>query len=310
MDELMSEASCGELPEESHSIGNPLTEFKALHTAIHQVALSHDEVDALRCAALQLATDLQARLDAVMPPEFGTETPFHALQGMDELRLVTDLVPREEALCLALACRKFRDAVFARCPRDCGGLRLKLSVGAHVGSISRLHWAVDTLRMPIDMACSCAAGKGKLDVLQEVRRLGGPWDEGTSQAAAQGGHLHVLQWLRAGPMKARCPWDERTCEAAARGGHIDVLRWMRQRKCKWDEGTCFAAATKGHLAVLQWARKNACPWDPDLLEEALECGQFDTFEWAWNNGLAEEYEESVHPICNAVRARTARSDIA
>lgn len=41
--------------------------------------------------------------------------------------------------------------------------------------------------------------------------------------AAEGGHLHVLQWLR----ENGCPWSEWTCAYAAYGGHLHVLRWLR-----------------------------------------------------------------------------------
>ena len=35
-----------------------------------------------------------------------------------------------------------------------------------------------------------------------------------------GGHLDVLQWLRANG----CPWDGYTCRGAAQGGHLEVLQ--------------------------------------------------------------------------------------
>ena len=79
----------------------------------------------------------------------------------------------------------------------------------------------------------------------------------TSEKAAEGGHLHVLKWLRANG----CPWDEGTCEKAAEGGHLAVLRWARANGCPWDEQTCSSAAFGAHLELLQWARANGCPWD-------------------------------------------------
>ena len=54
---------------------------------------------------------------------------------------------------------------------------------------------------------------------RKVRRIIDKW----IGKAARGGHLEVLQWLRA----QGCAWHERTCMAAAEGGHMEVLRWCR-----------------------------------------------------------------------------------
>ncbi len=69
------------------------------------------------------------------------------------------------------------------------------------------------------------------------------WDERTCAGAAWGGHLEVLQWLRANG----CPWHLGTCMCAARGGHLEVLQWAHANGCPWNEDTCFWAATRGHL---------------------------------------------------------------
>jgi hypothetical protein len=57
-----------------------------------------------------------------------------------------------------------------------------------------------------------------------------------------------------------CPWDEGTCRGAAWGGHLAVLQWLRANGCPWDEAACGAAARRGHLVVLQWLRANGCQW--------------------------------------------------
>jgi hypothetical protein len=75
--------------------------------------------------------------------------------------------------------------------------------------------------------------------------------------AAKGGHLAVLQWLRA--QEPPCPWDRWTCTAAALGGHLHVLQWARANGCPWNEDPCTAAAKHGHLELLQWARAQGCP---------------------------------------------------
>ena len=42
------------------------------------------------------------------------ESPFAMLDNSSALRLVTDLVSEDDALCFALTCRPLRDALFAR----------------------------------------------------------------------------------------------------------------------------------------------------------------------------------------------------
>jgi hypothetical protein len=44
-------------------------------------------------------------------------SPIGLLEARGCLRLVTDLVHEDDALCLALACRPLRDALWARFPR-------------------------------------------------------------------------------------------------------------------------------------------------------------------------------------------------
>ena len=55
-----------------------------------------------------------------------------------------------------------------------------------------------------------------------------------------------------------CPWVAETCAIAAEGGHLEVLQWLRANGCPWDEKTCSMSAEGGHLDVLQWARANGC----------------------------------------------------
>ena len=58
----------------------------------------------------------------------------------------------------------------------------------------------------------------------------------------------MLQWAH----ENGCPWDEGTCEYAAQGGHLEVLQWARENGCPWDKETCSDAARGGHHEVLQW----------------------------------------------------------
>ena len=52
-------------------------------------------------------------------------------------------------------------------------------------------------------------------------------DDLVSIAAADGGHIDVLQWARS--QDPPCPWDEYVCRYAAMNGHLDVLQWARSQ---------------------------------------------------------------------------------
>ena len=124
--------------------------------------------------------------------------------------------------------------------------------------------------------CAAAARSGQLEELKLLRADGCPCDIRTSCAAATGGHLEVLQWLRG---NGRCPWNIRMCSAAAQGGHLEVLQWLHANGCPWDTETCSGAARGGHLEVLLWARANGCPWDLNTCQEAATGGHFEVLQW-------------------------------
>ena len=129
--------------------------------------------------------------------------------------------------------------------------------------------------------CAAAARSGQLEELKLLRADGCPCDIRTSCAAATGGHLEVLQWLRG---NGRCPWNIRMCSAAAQGGHLEVLQWLHANGCPWDTETCSGAARGGHLEVLLWARANGCPWDLNTCQEAATGGHFEVLQWLRANG--------------------------
>ena len=145
------------------------------------------------------------------------------------------------------------------------------------------------------------------------------WDEKVCSAAAAGGQLTVLQWLRS--QDPPCPWDERTCYAAARSGHLTVLQWLRSQDppCPWDpleslcdhfdaamvgrkgglnltliqcvrseeplctlhDFFCSDAAALGQLDVLQWLRSQDCPWNRQVVcNLAAAKGHLSVLQWA------------------------------
>jgi hypothetical protein len=138
---------------------------------------------------------------------------------------------------------------------------------ARHGALASLQWARGNLPDDIHISVNYEAAQGgHLHVLQWAWANGFAGHTSTAVAAAAGGHLAVLEWAHAlqdwGNQAGvdACDWGNFVCRAAAGGGHLAVLQWARANGCPWDAATCMAAAEGGHLAVLQWARANGCPW--------------------------------------------------
>ena len=129
--------------------------------------------------------------------------------------------------------------------------------------------------------CKAAAKGGHLDVLKWLRSQNCHWSEDTCRDAASGGHLDVLKWLRS--QDPPCPWNEWTCRTAAKRGHLDVLKWLRSQKppCPWNLITCAAAALNGHLDVVKWLRSQdpPCPWSEFTCRTAAKRGHLDVVKW-------------------------------
>jgi hypothetical protein len=182
---------------------------------------------------------------------FSGSPHFELLDARGSLRLVTDAVLEDDALCLALTCRALRDALWARFPRR---PRPPPAIGQR--EAERIAQARTRVRTR-DAAVGATVGRlaWARGLGPESRLYWRPWK--ICVTAARHGALASLQWARANGF----PWDTDTCAIAAEGGHLAVLQWARANGCDWDTDTCVAAARGGHLALLQWARANGCDWD-------------------------------------------------
>jgi hypothetical protein len=88
-------------------------------------------------------------------------------------------------------------------------------VEGYLSSVPLFLWARDGMGMPISEGIyEEAASRGHLALLQHFRATAAlPWIREISIAACKGGHLEVLQWLRA--QDPPCPWDAGVCKYAA-----------------------------------------------------------------------------------------------
>jgi hypothetical protein len=89
---------------------------------------------------------------------------------------------------------------------------------------------------------------GHRDVIQQGNKPNA-W---SLAAAAKGGHLALVQWLRANG----CPWNYLAISNAALNGHLAVVQWLRQNGCSVDFVPISFAALNGHLDVIKWLRED------------------------------------------------------
>ncbi len=141
-----------------------------------------------------------------------------------------------------------------------------------------------------------AAEGGHLHILIWIRKLYLPCSVKTCAGAAQRNHFEVLKWLR----EAGYPWNESTTAAAALAGNLEMLKWARSKGCRIDTACAAAAAGNGDIPMLEWLREEGCEWNASACEKAALNGQLDTLEWLREHGC--EWNESA---C-AAAAQTSR----
>ena len=95
------------------------------------------------------------------------------------------------------------------------------------------------------------------------------------RAAARGGHLETLQFLRSGPKPT--PWDTVVSSEAAK--KLDCLKWLLSQEppCPCDDCIIFRVAEAYNLEALKWLRTfHSIPlswWrDPEITELAASTG--------------------------------------
>ena len=176
--------------------------------------------------------------------------------------------------------------------------------------------AYSNLSQGCRLACTEAARGGHLDCLRWLRedchRCIFPWRgeptwerltdslapaswgvrPGAAEAAAEGGHLHVLEWLDANVDFG--PLPPGLMGIAAGGGHLNILDFLRFTKgLEWEEDVADEAACAGHLHVLQWLRSVEvhgsaaliCWWGPYTLERAASGdAPVEVLRWLRENG--------------------------
>lgn len=105
-------------------------------------------------------------------------------------------------------------------------------------------------------------------------------------AAAAGGHLDILQYLRS--HNPPCPWHPSPAD-----GYLG--RWQHLKQPIWQFGAAYAAARAGHLEILQWLllQDTPCPIDDIALEAAAAAGHMSVLQWlvGWMQQPSEQQQQ-------------------
>ncbi len=86
----------------------------------------------------------------------------------------------------------------------------------------------------------------------------GSWDAGVCAAAAEAGHVAMVELLRS--QNPPCPWDERSGMKACCSGHQPVLECLQALGYPWTEQWPKIAASRGHCKLLEWMRSQDGDW--------------------------------------------------
>jgi hypothetical protein len=158
------------------------------------------------------------------------------------------------------------------------------SCAATSGKPEMCEWLLE-VNYTIDMQLLAerAALFGKLTVLQWALQHGAALHVGLLGAAAEGGHMTLLQYL----VSQGCDWAEvlGICLHAASGGHIYVLEYVcdkieQDEERAWLSVMLNAAGGHGKLAAAKWLRQRGAEW-PGVLRFSFhhDDGEGTVFEW-------------------------------
>lgn len=118
--------------------------------------------------------------------------------------------------------------------------------------------------------------KGDLGILIFLKvELNWKPDDEALMISAQGGHLHLIEWL----IHNGCSLNEWICNGAAQRGHLDLLEWAHNNGCRWTEMTCRFAGAGGHMKVFEWARQKGCPWALEICYFVARGGKLIYLKW-------------------------------
>jgi hypothetical protein len=95
--------------------------------------------------------------------------------------------------------------------------------------------------------------------------------------------------------------DAYCTEAAAEGGNLLVLQYLRELGYPWSRDLCLTAVVNGNLKVLKWAFLNGCPWNDSKMFPAAASSKrpsVDLYQFLFDQGCPLVEEESFKNAAN------------
>lgn len=135
---------------------------------------------------------------------------------------------------------------------------LRTRARAYISPVARLRWALEHARCPVyPSALSWAAEAGDVASLEHLWHLQPAANAPSApRAPVWPAHWPPRELEAATPDERALPMHVdgfALCEAAAAGGHVRALAWLRARGCAWSVTVTNTACLHGHLDVLRWA---------------------------------------------------------
>ena len=126
-----------------------------------------------------------------------------------------------------------------------------------------------------DSRCYDVATKfGHFEVIKQMYESGCKWNldkEDATLAAAECGHLSVLQWL----IEKKCPVNlEQLAIRAIKGGNLELIEWLdKNLSIEWkDSSLCALAVSNSHWDILEWLFTQKCNIEKGILMQAVRKG--------------------------------------
>jgi hypothetical protein len=150
---------------------------------------------------------------------------------------------------------------------------------------------------------------GSVAVLDWLKQQGVTLTACASDAAAEYGHMHLLQYLHAEGCERGCdvceaaaergdlvmlmwayehdhPWDvKHMCEPAAASSNIEMMSWLiHQPGVQLSARMMAAAVCSGNVAMCELLYENECPWDEEVCNTTAERDKADMLRWLREHG--------------------------
>jgi hypothetical protein len=205
-------------------------------------------------------------------------------------------------------------AVGRGCPWNASDVMREAAMGGHVHV---LQWACQHVRAWSTEVCQLAAEQNRTEVVFWAAAHGFPLTREVAAGAARTGNMAVLELLRERKVLSVENMSASTlgtvAKAAASGGHLHVLRWLRETfQCPLDgciseavngsnpnilpvleylvqsgqplRTECCDAARRGRLRALRWLRERGALWDAQVTQLVAACGHLELLQWARTKG--------------------------